>query len=329
MPEQGTTQPLQDMLYCPQNPCIRQLAGTKYNRRYMMQVKEGYLSFREGKTYYRIVGECQGNKKPLLLLHGGPGSTHNYFEVMDDLAQTDGRMVVMYDQIGCGKSYIEGHPEYFNAETWIEELAQLRKALGLREVHILGQSWGGMMALWYALDYHPQGVKSYILSSTLPSAKLWESEQHRRISYMEQKHQDAFSKALSTGCYDDPAYLEALDLFMNRHCNPIMKELPECMTRKKQSGKESYLVGWGPNEFTPTGTLSGFEMTSRLHEIQTPCLITSGQRDLCSPYIAKTMYDRLPHARWELFAYSGHMPFVEEHDKYVSVLTQWLNENDQ
>ena len=293
-----------------------------------MKIREGSFPFREGKTYYRIVGENTPGKKPLLLLHGGPGSTHNYFEVMDDLAEADGRMVVMYDQIGCGNSYIEGHPEYFTAETWIAELMELRKVLGLDEVHILGQSWGGIMALWYALDYHPTGVKSYILSSTLPSAKLWESEQHRRISYMSEGDQAAFAKALSTGCYDDPAYLAALDRFMAQHCQPMMDHLPECLTRPKRSGSESYLVGWGQNEFTPTGTLSGFEVTERLHEIQTPCLITSGQRDLCSPYIAKTMYDRLPHAQWELFAYSGHMPFVEEHAKYNAVLTRWLNEND-
>ena len=291
-------------------------------------VKDGYIPFKEGKTYYRLAGECKNGKKPLILLHGGPGSTHNYFEVLDDLAAKDDRMLVMYDQIGCGNSYIEGHSEYFNAETWIEELENLRKALDLSEVHIMGQSWGGMMALWYALDYRPKGVKSYILSSTLPSAKLWEEEQHRRISYMDKRHQDAFSKALTNGDYADPGYLEALKIFMDQHCNPIIDELPECLTREKKIGTESYNVGWGPNEFTPTGTLSGFDVVSRLNEIKTPCLITNGQRDLCSPYIAKIMYDLIPNSKWELFQYSGHMPFVEEHDKYVDILLDWLNKND-
>ena len=291
-----------------------------------MDIREGKLPFREGHTYYRMVG--RGDKTPLLLLHGGPGSTHNYFEVLDHLAADDGRPIIMYDQIGCGGSYIEGHPEYFTAEIWIEELMALRRALGLDRVHILGQSWGGIMALWYALDYHPEGVASYILSSTLPSAKLWESEQHRRISYMPPDRQEAFARALSTGNYQDPDYLAALDEFMDRHCNPTVRPLPECVTRPKISGREAYLVGWGQNEFTPTGTLSGFEVTDRLGEIQTPCLITSGQRDLCSPYIAKTMYDRLPNAQWALFPYSGHMPFVDEHDAYCRVLTDWLNRQD-
>ena len=294
-----------------------------------MNVKEAYINFRNYKTYYRIVGECKNNKKPLILLHGGPGSTHNYFEVMDDLALKDDRMIIMYDQIGCGNSFVEGHPELFNSEVWIEELIELRKQLNLDEVHILGQSWGGMMALLYALDYNPSGVKSYILSSTLPSAKLWEKEQHRRISYMDQKYQDAIKYALENHDYENKEYLEAVDKFMDKHCNPIFKgEVPECISRKKKTGREAYVVGWGQNEFTPTGTLSGFDVIDRLSMIKTPCLITNGQRDLCSPYIAKIMYDNIPNSKWELFEYSGHMPFVEEHEKYVDILIKWLNEND-
>ena len=293
-----------------------------------MEIREGYIPFGEGRTYYRAVGSCRGNKKPLILLHGGPGSTHHYFEVFDHLAQEDGRMILMYDQIGCGNSFLQGHPEYFTGESWIRELQNLRQALDLSQVHILGQSWGGIMALLYALDYEAQGVSSYILSSTLPSARLWEREQHRRISYMSQEDQLALNRALETGNYEDPDYQKALGRFMDRHCNPSVRPLPECITREKKAGTESYLVGWGPNEFTPTGTLSGFEVTDRLQEIRTPCLITSGQRDLCSPYIAKTMADRLPSCRWELFADSGHMPFVDEHEKYCRVLTRWLNEND-
>ena len=295
----------------------------------MSTIKEGYINFKNHKTYYRTIGECKGNKKPLILLHGGPGSTHNYFEVFDDLAAKDDRMLVMYDQMGCGNSYIEGHPEYFTSDVWIEELMTLRKELHLDEVHILGQSWGGIMALLYALDYKPEGVKSYILSSTLPSAKLWESEQYKRIAKMEQKYQDAIHKAIDSEEYTDPVYLEAVDVFMDMYCNPKIDEnSPECLTRKKVTGEESYLVGWGPNEFTPVGTLSDFEVIDRLGEITTPCLITSGGSDLCSPAVAKAMLDGIPNSKWELFENSRHMSFADEHDKYVDILIKWLNEND-
>ena len=295
----------------------------------IMNIKEGYINFKNHQTYYRIVGEQKGNKKPLILLHGGPGSTHNYFEVFDDLATLDDRMIIMYDQIGCGNSFIEGHPEYFTPEVWLDELQELRKQLNLDEVHILGQSWGGMMCLLDAIQYKSKGVKSYILSSTLPSSKLWEKEQHRRISYMPEKYQKALNEALKTGDYENPNYLEALNEFMERHSNPKFNgNIPECALRVKRSGKESYLLGWGPNEFTPTGTLAGFDVIDQLHEINVPCLIMSGQRDLCSPYIAKTMFDNIPNSKWELFEYSGHMPFLEEHEKYTKVLIDWLNNHD-
>nr|WP_330398805.1 alpha/beta fold hydrolase [Clostridioides difficile] len=127
-----------------------------------MKITEGYMTFKGIKTYYRIVGENTEGKKPLVLLHGGPGSTKNYFEVLDKIAES-GRQVIMYDQIGGGNSFVEGHPELFNADTWIEELIELRKHIGLDEIHLLGKSWGGRQAIWYALEYKPKGFKGYNL----------------------------------------------------------------------------------------------------------------------------------------------------------------------
>ena len=95
-----------------------------------MGIREGYMPFLEYRIYYRIVGEKSGKKKPLVLLHGGPGSTHNYFEVLDRLAEEDGRELIMYDQLGCGRSFVEDRPDLWNAGVWIEELRCLRKHLG-------------------------------------------------------------------------------------------------------------------------------------------------------------------------------------------------------
>lgn len=293
-----------------------------------MKITEGYMSFEGFKTYYRIVGESIEGKKPLVLLHGGPGSTHNYFEILDKIAES-GRQVIMYDQIGCGNSFVEGHSELFNAETWIKELIELRKHLGLEEIHLLGQSWGGMQAIWYAIEYKPKGIKSYILSSTLSSAKLWEEEQKRRISYMDELDKEALLNAVNTGNYSSNEYSNALGKFMKMYCaGEVTENSPECLRRQKKSGTEAYIVGWGHNEFSPTGNLAGYEFTDRLHEIKEPCLITSGSIDLSSPYIAKEMYDNIPNSKWELFQYSRHMPFVEENDKYIEILIKWLDDND-
>lgn len=294
-----------------------------------MKITEGYMPYLGHETYYRIVGE-KSDKPPLVLLHGGPGSTHNYFEVLDKVAKLDERQLIMYDQIGCGKSYLDGHPELWTKKTWLEELEALRKHLELDEIHLLGQSWGGMMCIIYACDYKPEGVKSYILSSTLSSNDIWEREQKRRVGYMPLDMQNAIARAERSGDYSGDDYVAAIDEFMARHCyNPLPKNAHDCLTRPKKGGSEAYIYGWGPNEFTPTGALAGYEYTDKLHMIKEPCLVVSGIVDLSSPLVAKTMYDNLPNAKWELFEYSKHMCFVDEEQKYIDMLIKWLNDNDK
>ncbi len=294
-----------------------------------MTVKEGYMPYLEYKTYYRIVGEENKNKKPLVLLHGGPGSTHNYFEIMDDFSKKENRQIIMYDQLGCGLSSMPDEPSLWKSSTWINELIALREHLGLEEIHVLGQSWGGMMAIEYLCDYAPIGVKSVILSSTLPSSKLWGEEQHRLIKYLSKEDQEAIRVAEETNDFSSEAYLTANDHFMVRHAadNPS-PELPEPLRRKKNAGAQAYLYAWGPNEYTPSGTLKDFYYVDKLHTIETPTLITSGADDLCTPYIAKMMYDKIPNSTWELFQHSRHMPFVDQHEDYMPILAEWLNKND-
>ncbi len=294
-----------------------------------MKIVEGYMPYLGHQTYYRIVGENTGNKKPLVLLHGGPGSTHNYFEVLDRIAEEDGRQLIMYDQIGCGNSYLDNRPELWTAETWINELIALREHLGIKEMHLLGQSWGGMLLLDYTCNYKPEGLKSLILSSTLPASWMWGEEAKRNIAKLPVEMQEAIEKATSTNDYSDPAYIAAEDEYMLRHCgSPATEDSPECLRRPKKAGRESYVVGWGPNEFTPLGTLKDYDVTAQLKDIKEPALVISGADDLCTPYIAKYMYDHIPNSKWELFQKSRHSCFVDETDKYIELLKEWLNAND-
>ena len=294
-----------------------------------MEIREGYMPFLEYKTYYRVVGKNTGNKKPLVLLHGGPGSTHNYFEVLDRIAEEDGRQLVMYDQIGCGNSYVENRPDLWNSKVWIEELIELRKHLGLDEIHLLGQSWGGMQTLEYVCNYKPEGLKSIILSSTLPASWLWAEEAQRMIAQMPQDMQDAIKKATESGGYSSPEYQAAEAEYMRQHCaGEVTENDPECLRRPKKAGRESYVVGWGPNEFTPLGTLKDYDVIDQLGDIKEPTLIINGGNDLCTPYVAKFMYDRIPNSEWELFRTCRHMCFVEDNDHYVEVLKKWMNKND-
>lgn len=248
-----------------------------------MEIKEGYMPFMGYQTYYRIVGKTEEGKSPIILLHGGPGSTHNYFELLDRVAES-GRAVIMYDQLGCGNSFVEGHPELWTPETWLNELCALIDYLHIDHFHLLGQSWGGMLAIIYLIEKQAKGVKSAILSSTLSSSKLWASEQHRMIKFMSEEDQRAIA--------------------------------------------EAYLHGWGPNEYTPTGTLRDYDYTDSLGEIQVPCLVMSGTNDLCTPLVAKTLYDGIQDSKWHLFVGARHMPFAEQNDEYCKVLEEWMEEKE-
>ena len=294
------------------------------------KVTEGYMPFKGFQTYYRIVGEGTPGKAPLIMLHGGPGSTHNYFEVLDDLAD-DGRQIIMYDQLGCGNSYVEGHDELWHVETWDEELIALREHLGLDECHLLGQSWGVMLEIEYVCNYQPKGIKSMILSSGLASCELWAQEQHRQMKLvLTPEEQKAVTDAEASGDFSSPLLAQATDKFMQYFCceSSYGPDDPECLRRKPKKNPMCYLSTQGANEFGATGSFKDWEYRDKIGGIEQPCLVINGTNDLCTPLVAKNLYDSIPNAEWELFPNCRHMCFVEAHDKYKELVTKWLNDHD-
>src|SRR5215210_3036577 len=138
-------------------------------------VREGYADFRGYRTWYRVTGELGFGATPLLALHGGPGSTHHYFAPLEGLAPE--RAVVVYDQIGCGASDRPQDVEW-SVDVFREEVDAVRSELGLERIHLLGTSWGGMLALEHVLA-GAAGIVGLILSSTLASLEQWASAQLR------------------------------------------------------------------------------------------------------------------------------------------------------
>lgn len=301
-----------------------------------MHVTEGRMPYLGFSTYYRVVrpDHPAPGRAPLVLLHGGPGSTHNYFEVLDGLADLDGRTLVMYDQLGCGLSWddaMAGKDDLWrDLGTWDRELIALREHLGLDACHLLGQLWGGMLAIEYLVDYRPQGVRSVVLSSTLASSALWAEEHHRILRHFFLKEdQDVVARAEATGQYDDPAFRAVEARFMRLYCSdPASPSDPECVRRPKRAGRESYLATQGDNELKATGVFQTWDYSSRLEEIHTPALIISGTEDLCTPRVAKQMADGIPGSRWELMPGCRHMCFLDDHDRYVALVSAWLREHD-
>ena len=210
----------------------------------------------------------------------------------------------------------------------MNELISLREYLHLDKLHILGQSWGGMLIIAYLIEKKPEGICSAIISSGHASSRLWASEQHRMIGLMSREDQEAIRRAEESGNFSDPEYLAANDRFMTLHCASTDENSPECLTRSKRFGDEAYLYGWGPNEYVPTGSLGNFEYIDRLGEISCPCLLFSGSEDLCTPAVARSMYEGIPGSRWELMEGARHMCFVDRHEDYCRILESWLGEHD-
>src|ERR1700758_2817988 len=142
-----------------------------------MVAEEGYVDFRGYRTWYRTLGDRGSGAVPLLALHGGPGSTHNYFAPLEQLA--DRRPVVLYDQIGCGRSDRPTDIEW-SVDVFRDEVRAVRDQLGLEQIHLLGTSWGGMLALENVLS-GAHGIVSLVLSSTLANVDDWAEEQKRLV----------------------------------------------------------------------------------------------------------------------------------------------------
>lgn len=293
----------------------------------MAKITDGYIDFKGYKTYYRIVGERSKGMLPLLALHGGPGCAHDYLESLDGLADRYGRQVVYYDQLGCGKSVVPGsHPDMWCADLWEEEIDVVRKALGLEHIHMLGQSWGGMLTMQYAINKQPSGVSSITIASSPASMDLWLSEANRLRSYLPEKMQEALKQADIDGDYSRPEVVEASAEYYRRHVCRIVP-YPDFVERSFSQMGETYMVMQGASEFVVTGKMKDWDYSDRLDRINIPTLVTSGIDDEATPAVSKQIYDGVKHCRWELIP-GTHLCHVEYPDLYNCIVEKFMEEHE-
>ncbi len=289
---------------------------------------EGKIPFKGYETWYRVVGDGEApGKLPLLCLHGGPGAAHDYLEPLAAIAST-GRRVIFYDQLGCSRSAIpEARPEMWTVDLYIEEVNAVRAALGLDHVHVLGQSWGGMLGMEYALT-RPNGLESLTVASSPASMIQWVQEAKRLREDLPSDVQGALLKHEESGTFNDPQYLAAMQVFYDRHVCRIVPN-PDYVARSFASivvNPEVYHTMNGPSEFHVIGTLREWDIIDRLGEICVPTLVTSGRFDEATPLIARTVHEGIAGSRWEMFEASSHMPHAEEPERYMAVLDSFLEE---
>jgi L-proline amide hydrolase len=288
-----------------------------------MRQQEGFIPvIGEHRVWYQIVGGGADHEDiPLLALHGGAGVPHDYIENLADLA-SDKRRVIFYDQLGCGRSDQPNDTSLWTVERFVEELAIVRRELGLEEVHLLGQSWGGMLAIEYALT-QPQGLVSLILASTLSSMPLWVAEANRLRNELPPEVQATLLRHEQAGTTDDPEYLQAMMVFYERHVIRVVP-MPDQVKRALDQVGQVYYTMNGPSEFHVTGVVKDWDRTDRLGEIHVPTLITSGRYDESTPVINEILHKGIAGSEWIIFENSSHMAHIEEPELYLPTIESFM-----
>jgi proline-specific peptidase len=287
-----------------------------------MRAREGHVNFRGHRTWYRFVGDLNSPVTPLLALHGGPGSTHNYFAPLEGLASE--RPIVLYDQIGCGKSDRPTDIEW-GVDVFRDEVAAVRDRLGLERIHLLGTSWGGMLAQEHVLS-GATGILSLILSSTLSNLALWNEEQLKLKAQLPPDVVEVLDRHEAAGTFDDPEYEEAMSVYFDRHFYRGAQPRAELEEMAKGRAPDVYRAMQGPNEWTTTGALKGWDTRDRLQEIDVPTLVIRGAYDMCTEPIAAELVAGINGAREVVLENSSHTPVLEETDRYLQSISMFMRE---
>jgi len=264
---------------------------------------EGFVQVEGGRIWYHRVGT--GGATPIVLLHGGPGSASYYQKPL--LALSDERPVIIYDQLGSGKSDRPTDTTLFTVDRYVRELQTLRDSLGLTEIHLYGHSWGAMLAEAY-MGSKPSGVRSVILSSPLVTTAQWEEDADTLLRALPDSVEAVIAKHEANHTTSSPEYQAATAEYYKLY---VTREPPRSKADADSSaagfGASVYNYMWGPSEFTSTGTLKNFDATAWLREIRVPTLFIAGEFDEATPASTHRFSTLVPGAEFKVIPNSGHV----------------------
>ncbi|MEM1388928.1 MAG: proline iminopeptidase-family hydrolase [Pseudomonadota bacterium] len=282
---------------------------------------EGRIAVAGGTVWYGVAGTIGRGDVPLLVLHGGPGMNHEYLLPLADLA--DERAVIFYDQLDAGASERPNDPVNWTFGRFLDEIDSVRAALGLEQVAVFGNSWGGTLAAAYGAT-RPDGLVALILSSPLIRTETWIADNAVYRDGLPPEVKAVMTACEAEGRTDDPAYEAAVDLFYRRHlCRA--EPWPDFLNRSLEDmNLTCYGAMWGPNEFTCAGVLSGYDGTDGLSKIAAPTLLTCGAFDEATPTSTQAFAAQVPGAQFRVFHASSHMAFIEEREAYIACLREFL-----
>jgi proline iminopeptidase len=268
-------------------------------------------------------------KLKLLLLHGGPGATHEYFEAFDSVLPASGVEYYYYDQLGAGNSDKPTDHALWTIERFVDEVEQVRQALGLDRNNfcLLGQSWGGILAIEYALK-HQEHLKALVISNMMASIPAYNDYATRVL--MPEMDQDLLAevKALEdAGATSDPRYMEILiPLHYERHVlRRPHAEWPEPVNRSfSHINTDLYSLMQGPSELGASGRLLHWDRFNDLAEIATPTLVIGARYDTMDPTHMEAMSKRLPKGQYLYLPEGSHLAMYDDQQRYFDGLVDFL-----
>ena len=294
-------------------------------------VQEGFVDANGVMVYYMMLGRGE----PLMIVHGGPGASHDYFlPYLLPLARHN--KVIFIDERGSGRSEKLEDPAGYTVENMVEDVEAVRQALGLGKISLLGHSYGGVLAQAYALKY--QGNLSHlILGSTFCSTAALNQvflrmkqnmpdELRQRIDSLEAQglfgHGKDFEKDRYTKDYMIAAWGEGYFPYLyQNHPDPNYDP-----TESGNTSWDLYREMWGEHgEFIVDGNLKSVEYTDRLPTIKVPTLILVGDHDESDPAMSKVMNEKIAGSKLVIFPKSGHMTFVDQPGMFINAVDQFLH----
>ncbi|PCI32671.1 MAG: proline iminopeptidase [Alphaproteobacteria bacterium] len=284
----------------------------------------GYIPVDGGRIWYRLNGaEHLGKKPALIVMHGGPGGTHR--GNMSYVALADHYPVILYDQLGTGNSDHPEGRENWTVDHFVSEIEAIRKALDLKQVIIVGHSWGGTLAAEYAIT-NPDGLKGTILSSPLISTPQWIADNQAWIDRLPKEVAKTLRHHIAAGTQGHPDYKAAEKMFYSQH---MCRQSPCPNRHYRRDGPtwnaDMYVYMWGTSDFYATGTLRDYDISGRLPEILSPTLMICGEFDEAAPETCKKYARTIVGAKTVIVPESGHATMAENEPFYLKTVRDFLN----
>jgi proline iminopeptidase len=293
--------------------------------------QEGFIDANGLMIYYKTLGKGE----PLLILHGGPGASHDYFlPYLLPLARHN--RLIFIDERGSGRSQKLEDPAAYTIENMVEDVEAVRQALGLGKINLLGHSYGGALAQAYALKYQ-QNLTHLILGSTWSSTEAMNKVFVKMKANMSPELRDRIDRLEAAGLFGHGKVYE-----QNRYTAEYMiaswgegyfpyvyQNRPDPNYDPIANGNISwslYRQMWGEHgEFIIDGNLRSVEYTSRLVSLKVPTLIIVGDHDECDPSLSEAMRDKIAGSKLAIMPNSGHMTFVDQPNLFIKTVDDFLH----